>query len=70
MPSILKVALNFSERMKLVKEYDQLSEKMNHLKKRFNIDKISDPSEAQEIKIELNLIQTQIDDILEKLTFK
>lgn len=70
MPSILKVALNFSERMKLVKEYDQLSEKMNHLKKRLNIDKISDPSEAQEIKIELNLIQTQIDDILEKLTFK
>lgn len=59
----MKTAIDFKMRMELVRRYDLLSEqmekyieKMSFLEKRLNIDKISDPQMAKEIKEELKII--------------
>lgn len=69
MISILKIALDFSRRMNLVREYNSLSKKMEHLEWRFNIDKVSDPQEANEVKAELTQVQDQLKKILKELSF-
>lgn len=64
-----KLALDFPERMKLVKEHETLSGNLEHLEKRYNIDKISDPAHAMEVKEEIEKAQKRLKEILDKLSF-
>ena len=64
-----KLALEFPERIKLVKEHETLSGNLEHLEKRYNIDKISDPAHAIEVKEEIKKAQERLKEILDKLSF-
>jgi hypothetical protein len=64
-----KIVLDFPARMRLVDEHEKLAENLKHLEKRYNIDKVSDPEQAQEVKKEIEVAQNKIKEILEKLSF-
>ena len=64
-----RLAMEFPERMKLVKEHEKLVDYLEHLEKRYNIDKLSDPQHAQEVKAEIKKAQDKIREILDKLSF-
>ena len=64
-----RLVLDFPERMALVKEHEELVKKLEHLEKRYNIDKVSDPALALEVKEEIKKSQNRIKDILDKLSF-
>jgi hypothetical protein len=64
-----RLVLDFPERMVLVKEHEGLVEKLKHLEKRYNIDRVSDPALALEVKEEIKKLQNRIKDILDKLSF-
>jgi hypothetical protein len=63
-----KLALDFNKRLELAKEYQNLGERLLHLEKRFDIDKISDTPEAKEVKNEIDEIKKRSQKILEELT--
>ena len=63
------ISKEFQNRLKLVAEHKDLFSKLEHLEKRYNIDKISDPAEALEIKKEIMDIQDRLKEILDKLSF-
>lgn len=67
--SALKIALDFSNRMKLVKEHGELSDKLIFLQKRFDIDKISDKAHANEVMAEIKDVQDRLKKILGELSF-
>jgi len=64
-----RLAADFPERMRLVKEHEELSKRLVFLEKRYNIDKISDPDQAKEVMEDIEKIQERIKEILEKLSF-
>jgi hypothetical protein len=66
---LTKLALDFPHRIKLVKEHGDIVENLEHLERRYNIDKISDPAYAQEIKKEIKEAQDRVKEILEELSF-
>lgn len=63
-----RLSLDFNERMELVREYKDLGIQLEHLEKRFDIDKVSDTPEAREVEEEIKKIKNRSQEILEKLT--
>ena len=60
-------ALDFEIRMNLVKEFQELGSRLEHLEKRLKIDKLSDVPEAREVKEEIKRIKTRSQEILTRL---
>jgi len=67
--SLCAKEISFPDRMKLVKEHEGLVKDLEHLEKRYDMDKISDVSLAQEVKNEIEKKQDRIKKILEELSF-
>lgn len=73
--SFNRIALNyvnsmeFQHRLKLVKEHEDISKRLSHLERRYNIDKISDPVEAKEVKQEIEKSYKRLKEILDELSF-
>jgi len=62
-------SIDFQHRLKLTVEHGKLSKSLEHLERRYNIDKISDPVEAQEVKQEIEKIHIRLKEILADLSF-
>jgi hypothetical protein len=66
---VVQALIDFDKILALGKEYNVISEQIRHLRKRYDIDKISDAPEAREIAEELKKMQARIKEILNELTF-
>jgi hypothetical protein len=70
MASKYRVALNYSERMDLVKEHEDLLKNIKHLEYRHRyFESQTDPGEARKIEQAIKNSQDRIKEILEKLSF-
>jgi hypothetical protein len=61
------LALELGKRIELSKEYKALEEKLEHLNKRFDIDRISDTPEAREVAEEIGKTNGRLKEILKEL---